>query len=167
MRIVCQQTILMKYHALFVIFLKKRQNFNCRLLQIICGALWVNTFRNTIRVSNIWIQIRTDVLSVLIWIQTVCKGYQQKTKVAASKERVNVIRTANKRLHHMLHMCSFIHNYYFWQYTGIALDNKIHLNQKNYDISCIGTMVLTGCISVRSFPMSTHNICFGWKLRKL
>ena len=26
------------------------------------------------------------VLSILIWVQTVCKGYQQTTKVAASKE---------------------------------------------------------------------------------
>ena len=34
------------------------------------------------------IQIRTDILSVLIWVQTVCKGYQQTTKVTASKERV-------------------------------------------------------------------------------
>ena len=40
MRIVCQQTILMKYHALFVI-LKKRQNLNCRLQQIKGGAIWV------------------------------------------------------------------------------------------------------------------------------
>ena len=37
MRIVCQQTILMKYHTLFVIFEK-----NCRLLQIVGGALWFN-----------------------------------------------------------------------------------------------------------------------------
>ena len=29
-----------------------------------------------------------DVLSDLIWVQIVCKGYQQMTKVAASKERV-------------------------------------------------------------------------------
>ena len=35
MRIVCKQTILMKYHALFVSF------ENCRLLQIIGGTLWV------------------------------------------------------------------------------------------------------------------------------
>ena len=27
------------------------------------------------------IQIRTDFLSILIWVQTVCKGYQQMTKV--------------------------------------------------------------------------------------
>ena len=37
---------------------------------------------------TVWIQIRTDDLSGLIWVQTVCKGYQQKTKAATSKERV-------------------------------------------------------------------------------
>ena len=37
---VCQQTILMKYHALFVIF-EKAAKLICRLLQIIGGALWV------------------------------------------------------------------------------------------------------------------------------
>ena len=43
MRIVCQQTILMKYHALFVIFEKNVKILNCRLLQIIGGALRLNT----------------------------------------------------------------------------------------------------------------------------
>ena len=38
MRIVCQQTILMKYHALFAIFEKSGKIFNCRLLKIIGGA---------------------------------------------------------------------------------------------------------------------------------
>ena len=42
MRIVCQQTILMKYHALFF-FLKNGKIWNCRLLQIIGFALSVNT----------------------------------------------------------------------------------------------------------------------------
>ena len=37
--------------------------------------------------QTVWIQIRTDVLLVLIWIQNVCKGYQQTTKVATSMER--------------------------------------------------------------------------------
>ena len=31
--------------------------------------------------QTVWIQIRTDILSVLIWVQTVCNGYQQMTKV--------------------------------------------------------------------------------------
>ena len=35
----------------------------------------------------VWIQIRTDILPVLIVVQTVCQGYQQTTKAAASKER--------------------------------------------------------------------------------
>ena len=39
--------------------------------------------------GTVWIQIRSDSLLVLIWVQTICKGYQQTTKVAASKERVN------------------------------------------------------------------------------
>ena len=42
MRIVCQQTILMKYHALFVIF-EKWQNLQLSsAAKIIGGALWVN-----------------------------------------------------------------------------------------------------------------------------
>ena len=41
MRIVCQQTILIKYHALFVIFEKSNTILNCRLLQVIGGTLWV------------------------------------------------------------------------------------------------------------------------------
>ena len=39
--------------------------------------------------QTVWIQIRTDILSVLIWVQTLCKGYQQMINVTASKERVN------------------------------------------------------------------------------
>ena len=41
-----------------------------------------------------WTQISTDILSVLIWVQTVCKGYQQTTKGAttASKEIVKLFR---------------------------------------------------------------------------
>ena len=33
-----------------------------------------------------WVQIRPDILSGLIWVQTVCKGYQQIAKVTVSKE---------------------------------------------------------------------------------
>ena len=51
-----------------------------------CHLLAFKKNRNTIRVS-VWIQIRTDILSVIIWVQTVCKGYQ--LKAATSKKRVN------------------------------------------------------------------------------
>ena len=48
-----------------------------------------NFFSGALSVSTVWIQIRTDRMSVLIWAQTVCKGYPQTAKVDASKERVN------------------------------------------------------------------------------
>ena len=34
----------------------------------------------------VWIQIRTYVLLILIWVQTVCKSYRQMTNVYGSKE---------------------------------------------------------------------------------
>ena len=37
--------------------------------------------------KTVWIQISTDALLVLICVQTVCKGYKQTAKVAASTER--------------------------------------------------------------------------------
>ena len=37
------------------------------------------------------IQVRTDILSVLTLVQTVCKGYQLMTKDTVSKERVKLI----------------------------------------------------------------------------
>ena len=36
-----------------------------------------------------WRSLGTDALSILIWVLTICKDYQQTTKVAASKERGN------------------------------------------------------------------------------
>ena len=30
--------------------------------------------------QTVWIQIRSDKMSVMIFVQTVCKGYQQMTK---------------------------------------------------------------------------------------
>ena len=66
----------------FMLLLSSADFFQNQLFQkILSGAL--------IECQTVWIQIRTDILSVLIWVQTVCKGYQQMTKVATSKERVN------------------------------------------------------------------------------
>ena len=41
--------------------------FQNQLFQIISGIL--------LGCQMVWIQIRTDIISVLIWVQTVCKGY--------------------------------------------------------------------------------------------
>ena len=62
MRIVSQQTILMKYHALFAIFWKSSNILNCRLLQVIGDALRVNSFiasgdiiGSTLLINFVWI----------------------------------------------------------------------------------------------------------------
>ena len=72
---------------------KQISPFHCRAL---CRALCRSP---TVLVSELLFQKKnsgilskcqnsTNILSVLIWVQTVYKGYQQTTKVAASKEGV-------------------------------------------------------------------------------
>ena len=56
----------------------------CRLL------IFSNFSEKLSECQTVWIQIRTDILSVLIWVQTVCKDNQQTTKVIASIERVKL-----------------------------------------------------------------------------
>ena len=40
--------------------------------------------------QTVWIQIRPDVMSDLLWVQIVCKDYQQTTTFAAGSQRVHV-----------------------------------------------------------------------------
>ena len=55
------------------------------LLVILHGVFKINFFEKLSQESvpsecqTVWAQIRPDVLSGLIWVQTICKGYQQKT----------------------------------------------------------------------------------------
>ena len=64
---------------------------------VICWLFSKLTFKKVLsgtlsECQTAWIQIRANILSVLIWVETVCKGYQQTAKVASSKERVNSIK---------------------------------------------------------------------------
>ena len=61
----------------------------CRLLICFKISLFNKAISRTLsECQAVWIQIRTDILSVLVWVQIVCKGYQQATEVAASIARV-------------------------------------------------------------------------------
>ena len=60
---------------------------------VVCWILIQNLpvqkyFRNTIRVSNGLDLDQNRHSSALIWVQTVCDGYQQTTKVAAGNVHV-------------------------------------------------------------------------------
>ena len=61
-----------KLFAYWVIFLSTADFFQNQLFQKILSR--IPSERQTV-----WTQIRPDVLSGLIWVQTVCKGYQQTT----------------------------------------------------------------------------------------
>ena len=73
--------------------------------------------------QTVWIQIRTDILSVLIWIQTVWKGYKQLTKVIASKERVR----GKSKSYMYVHM----QKAYVFHLSNVSLLNRSDSSNKN------------------------------------
>ena len=54
----------------------------CCLLIFFKSTFLKNSFRNTIRVSDNLVPDQARHLSVLIWVQTVCKGYQQTKQLS-------------------------------------------------------------------------------------
>ena len=67
-------------------------NFACFLSSVVF-FLKINFLKKNLSVipseyQTIWIQIKPDVFSGLIWVKTVCKGYQQTTEVATNRGRV-------------------------------------------------------------------------------
>ena len=63
--------------------------FCCHLLTFLKFTFSKNYLGNTIRASN-----GLDVLSALIWGQTVCKGYHQLTKIAGADEELKSTKFA-------------------------------------------------------------------------
>ena len=63
-------------------------NFYCRLLTFFKINIFKKFFQEHYQSVNSLESDQVNILLVLIWVQTVCKGYQQMTKLAASKERV-------------------------------------------------------------------------------
>ena len=100
----------------------------CHLLTIFKINFSKNPFRNTIRVSN-----SLDRISVLIWVQTVCKGQQTKN-VTDSMERVKLlyhtIHTSNVTLHLVFHRILNT------QFTCINLIQVKSTNQIDWSVLC-------------------------------
>ena len=79
--------------------------------------------------QTVWIQIRTDILLVLIWIQTVCKVYQQKTEFPASKERGTPYHAGYFMSHTPLQIVSnYLHIYIFTSMVEDR-DNRVDPDQ--------------------------------------
>ena len=88
-RICCQTRYQLRYYIVslsvsgsFILTFCRLGNFFrflFRLLIFFKINFFRKSFKNMIRVSTVWIQIRPDILSGLTWIQTVCNNYQQTT----------------------------------------------------------------------------------------
>ena len=77
----------------------KLGNFSCFCCRLLFSK---STFSKNIfqehysECQTVWIQIRTEVLLVMIWVQTVCKGYEQMIKVIANNEELKYNMLLNK-----------------------------------------------------------------------
>ena len=60
-------------------------------------TLWMLDFFNTIWVSNGLNQDQVDILYGLIWVQTVCKGYQQTKKSLLAGKELNTKQLVDTR----------------------------------------------------------------------
>ena len=80
-------TYLFAYLVIFLLFFLLSADF-------FQNQLFKNPFQEYHQCQTVWIQIRPDILAGLIWVQTVCKGYQQMTLVG--KELYNMGCDARK-----------------------------------------------------------------------
>ena len=71
-------------------------------------------FFNTIRYQTVWTQIRPNVFSGLIWVQTVCKGYQQTTKSPLAIKKLKTKQLVDNAfwLRPWLRLISFGYNFF-------------------------------------------------------
>ena len=132
-------------------------NFSCfcwRLLTLFQNYLYQIILSETLtECQSVSIQIRTDVRSVLIWVQTVCKRYPQTTKVVDSTDNENI-----------KHLTCKINNH-FMPYLIIYPDEQNALGVKLRIFPYLSILIF-GLDAQKNRPietvlLSTHNICFG------
>ena len=64
----------------------------------------------------------------LIWVQTVCKGYQQTKKVTASKERAKLGKL----------IFLFVYFFYLFTYFKLSLQKSLNMLVSHDDIDVLG-----------------------------
>ena len=68
--------------------------FCLRLLIIFKINIFKQFFQEYHQCRTVWIQIRPDILSGLVWVQTDCKDYQQTALASGSSDIVYIFRQA-------------------------------------------------------------------------
>ena len=77
-------------------------------------------------VKQVWIQIRINVLSVLIWVQIVSKGYQQMTEVVVARKELNFRCASN-----LISVCIMVKYIRLQQQESITVTAEICLEIDN------------------------------------
>ena len=90
-------------------------------------------------------------MSVLIWVQTVCKGYLQVTRVATSKERVDPYHAG---YHYVPHSSSFFSQLHVT--CMISVNNSMHLHfTSRVEVSWSGSIGLFCLLTIGYVISST------------
>ena len=112
--------------------------------------------------QSIWIQIRSDRTSVLILVQTVCKGYQPTTIGAASKGKFNVTspQTFLKKLREHIAFGMSVRPSIHHIYTVSRIAKKDTLR------STAAVKITLGWIMFEGISKKC-NMCYGQWLRKI
>ena len=87
-------------------------------------------FRYTIRLLTVSFQVRTEILLVLLWVQTLCKGYQQATKVSATKENLKKVKADSDTKRSRCFLVVISNNMKSDLLTIFSKDNSIMSNLK-------------------------------------
>ena len=79
----------------------------------------INFFQNILsgipyECQSVWIQIRPDLLLGLVWVQTVCKVYQQKKLADKSYKYFEDILKCRGYYNPLLHMLFLYHDIIFY-----------------------------------------------------
>ena len=113
----CMFDQLLDFHILLLLFL-----YTLLLCHILLFGCWIFSIASGCQV--VWIQIRPNILSGLIWVQTVCNlGYQQTTKVPPSGQRVRYKTTF--WLKPWLKLISFGSNFFYLAKVLPTTNSKI------------------------------------------
>ena len=109
-----------------------------------------NSFRNTISVSTTWNQIRTDMLSILTWVQAVCKGYQHRTKVVATSHWwAHSLASVIQTFQCLLFSCG-------WPTAGLEI---AHVLRTGFSLHAIGM------VSFTEFAKKLSNLLCIWAMK--
>ena len=100
--------------------------------------------------QRVWIQIRPDILSGLIWVQTVCRGYQQMTKVGRVKAQAMSMSSSvylSRYLQHKIQLGMWVQGRFKSVWTT---------TQSDQSLSFLPEEMLDPCLPIER-PLKTSN----------